>query len=154
MRNTVIVVIAVAVLAAGFVLAQAGGDDGESTSAGGTTTQATVAPANTVEAPAASTATAAPEPTPPPEPEVPVVEFANGKPKGGVQQLEFEKGEQVRFKVRSDVDDEIHVHGFDEYADVKAGGSVTIAFKARFDGIYEVEMHDTGTQVAALEIQP
>jgi hypothetical protein len=71
-----------------------------------------------------------------------------------VRKLAFEKGERVRFKVRSDVDDEIHVHGFDEYADVKAGGSVTISFRAEFDGAFEVEMHDTGTQVASLEIQP
>ena len=50
--------------------------------------------------------------------------------------------------------DEIHVHGFDEYADVAAGRSVTLSFDARFDGAYEVEMHESGTQVATLEIQP
>lgn len=153
MRNPGLIVAAVAVLVVAFVLLQGGGDQGAGTSAGVSTTQETVAPAATTSAPEAST-TPEPEATPAPKPEVPTVEFADGEPKGGVKKLEFDKGEQVRFKVRSDVDEEIHVHGFDETKDVAAGKSVTFAFKAEFDGAYEVEMEQSGTEIASLVVQP
>ena len=155
MRNAVLIVAAVAVLAVGFVFAAGAGDpDGSATSAGTTTTQETAAPA----APTPPTTKSTPEPDhapkPDPRPAIPTVSFTDGAPRGGVKTLAFDKGEQVRFRVRSDVSEEIHVHGFDEYADVPAGGSVTIAFAARFDGAFEVEMHGSGTPVATLEIQP
>ncbi len=44
--------------------------------------------------------------------------------------LTYNKGEQVRFKVDSDVSDEVHVHGYDIMKDVKAGGSVSFDFPA------------------------
>ena len=44
-----------------------------------------------------------------------------GKPVGGVQRLSVEKGDRVRFVVRSDVGDEIHVHGYDFMKDVDGG---------------------------------
>lgn len=155
MRNFGVIAAALAVLVVAFVLLQGAGDEGSGTSAGTETTQATAAPAATPEPTAATTTTeAAPAPKPKPKPAVPTVTFEDGEAKGGVKDLTFDKGEQVRFRVRSDVADEIHVHGFDRYADVEAGQSVTIAFAAKFDGIYEVEMHGTGTQVAALRIVP
>ena len=60
----------------------------------------------------------------------------------------------MRFKVVSDVADEIHVHGYDLMERVAPGKSVSFAFRARFDGKYEVELEDAGTQIASLEIQP
>ena len=144
MRNTALIVVAVALLAGGLLLVQGSGGEGGATDTGTTTAQETAPPA-------ASTPSAA---EPEPAPEIPTVVFADGRPRGGVKRLSFDKGDRVRFRVRSDVADEIHVHGFDEYADVAAGRSVTLSFDARFDGAYEVEMHESGTQVATLEIQP
>jgi len=148
MRNTALVVGAVVVLALGFVLAQGAGDKGSGTSAGTTTTTQTAAPAATQTA-----STAEPE-APAPAPKIPTVVFADGAPKGGVKALSFDKGDTVRFRVRSDVAEEVHVHGFDERADVAAGKTVSFAFAAKFDGAFEVEMERSGAQVASLEIQP
>ena len=50
----------------------------------------------------------------------------NGKPVGGIAEITVNEGEQVRFKVESDVSDEVHLHGYDIMKDVKAGGSVTL----------------------------
>src|SRR6187399_995286 len=58
-------------------------------------------------------------------PEITTIVIKNGKPVGGIADLTYEKGEQVRFKVDSDVSDEIHVHGYDIMKDVEAGGSVS-----------------------------
>lgn len=150
MRNTALIVAAVAVLAVGFVLAQGGDDDGTPTSVGVATTQETAAPAAT--APPASTST--PTEAPAPEPKIPTVVFADGEPKGGVRKLDFEKGDEVRFRVRSDVAEEIHVHGFDETEEVAPGQTVDFEFTAEFDGAYEVEMERSGTEIASLVIQP
>ena len=152
MRNTLLVVVAVAVLAVGFVFVTGDGDEGSGTSAGTTTTQETAAPAAAT--PAAASTTQAAAPAPAPAPKVPTLVFADGAPQGGVRELRFDKGDDVRFRVRSDVAEEIHVHGFDKTKDVEAGKSVSFAFPAEFDGKYEVEMEGSGTQIASLEIQP
>jgi len=78
----------------------------------------------------------------------------NGEPVGGVQELEYSAGEQVRFTVRSDVAEEIHVHGYDLMKDVPAGGSVSFSFPAEIEGIFEVELEGQGEQIAELRVNP
>jgi len=85
---------------------------------------------------------------------VATITVRDGKPVGGVQRLTFNKGETVRFNVRSDVADEIHVHGYDLKKDVPAGGQVTMSFEAKADGIYEAELEELGQQIAELRINP
>jgi hypothetical protein len=57
--------------------------------------------------------------------------------------------------VRSDTPGEIHFHGYDVHRDVPEGGG-TVRFKlpAKFDGRFEVEVEDTGVQIAEVEVQP
>lgn len=158
MRNAAIVAGALLVLAVGLVFVLGSDDEadapGKSTVATTTETVTTPAPATT--GTEATTPAPAPKPTPEPEPEpsVPTVAFADGKPKGGVKRLAFDKGEVVEFKVVSDVPEEIHIHGYDIYRDVAPGKSTTFRFDAKFDGKYEIEVHDAAVQVASLEIQP
>lgn len=78
----------------------------------------------------------------------------NGEPVGGVQELEYSAGEQVRFKVDSDVADEIHVHGYDLMKDVAAGGSVSFSFPAELEGIFEIELEGLKEQIAELRVNP
>jgi hypothetical protein len=78
----------------------------------------------------------------------------NGEPVGGVQELEYSAGEQVRFTVRSDVADEIHVHGYDLMKDVPAGGSVSFSFPAEIEGIFEIELEGLKEQIAELRVNP
>lgn len=127
-----------------------GGDD-EST-----TTSADQAAESTV---ATSPEDAEPEPADekpekPPKPDIPVIKVVNGEPKGGPAELKFKKGDKVRFIVASDVDEEIHVHGYDVYADVIAGKRVKVQFPANIDGIFEAELHGSGAPLAELRIEP
>jgi hypothetical protein len=108
----------------------------------------------TAEATATETAEATATATPEPTPEVEVVRFQGGKVVGGVAKLRFEKGETARFAVRSDVADEVHVHGYDLMEDVKAGGTVRFAFKADIEGIFEVELEGQKIQLAQLRVDP
>src|SRR4051794_39784737 len=56
---------------------------------------------------------------------VQTVEIKDAKPVGGIKVLKFNKGDTIRFKVHSDVTDEIHFHGYDKHQDVKAGGTAS-----------------------------
>jgi hypothetical protein len=128
-----------------FVVLAGGDDDGGDA---GTTTQAQ--PATGTTSPATRTET---EPTPAEEP-VPRIVVAGGEPRGGVERLSFDSGERVRFVVRSDVADEVHVHGYDISRDVPAGGSVRFGFPASIEGVFEVELEGRGVQIAELRVSP
>ena len=78
----------------------------------------------------------------------------NGEPVGGVRELEYDAGERVRFEVRSDVADEVHVHGYDLTKDVAAGGTVSFSFPADIEGIFEVELEGLTEQIAELRVNP
>lgn len=78
----------------------------------------------------------------------------NGKPVGGIAQLTYNKGEQVRFEVDSDVSDEVHMHGYDIMKDVKAGGSVSFDFPATIEGVFEAELEGRKEQILELTVNP
>jgi hypothetical protein len=84
----------------------------------------------------------------------PTIVIRNGKPVGGIQQLTYDEGERVRFKVDSDVSDEVHVHGYDIMKDVEAGGSVSFDFPATIEGVFEAELEDRGEQILELTVNP
>jgi hypothetical protein len=92
--------------------------------------------------------------TQPSAPAIRTVRVVNGQPQGGVKRLEYKKGDTIRFKVQSDVADEIHVHGYDLMKDVTAGGSVSFSFTASIEGRFEVELENAGTQIAELQVDP
>jgi len=83
-----------------------------------------------------------------------VIVVRNGASVGGIEKMEYRKGERVRFVVRSDVADEIHVHGYDRLRDVPAGGSVRFEFPADLEGVFEVELEQRKEQIAELRVNP
>ena len=94
------------------------------------------------------------KPEKPPEPELPVVEVKDGKPVGGVQELEFESGEEARFEVVADAADELHFHGYDLYIDVGPGKPTEVKFDADIEGLFELESHTTGELLAEVSVVP
>jgi hypothetical protein len=133
------------VIAVVAVVVLSGGDDDEQEAAD-TGAQSTATPTGT--AAQDETATETPEPTPTPKPKPPLV--APGK----VTKLRFEQGETVSFRVRSDVADHVHVHGYDLMKDVTPGRTITISFPAEITGIFEIELEDRGEQIAQLRVDP
>jgi hypothetical protein len=85
---------------------------------------------------------------------VTTIVIKNGKPVGGIAQLTYNKGEQVRFDVDSDVSDEVHMHGYDIMKDVKAGGSVSFDFPATIEGVFEAELEGRKEQILELTVNP
>ncbi len=78
----------------------------------------------------------------------------DGKPVGGIAEITVNEGEEVRFKVESDVSDEVHMHGYDIMKDVEAGGSVTFDFPATIEGIFEAELEGRKEQILQLRVNP
>jgi hypothetical protein len=85
---------------------------------------------------------------------VTTIVIKHGKPVGGIAQLTYDKGEQVRFKVDSDVSDEVHLHGYDIMKDVEVGGSVSFDFPATIEGVFEAELEGRKEQILELTVNP
>jgi hypothetical protein len=85
---------------------------------------------------------------------IPTIVVKHGEPVGGIQDLTYNKEERIRFKVDSDVSDEVHVHGYDIMKDVKAGGSVSFDFPATLEGVFEAELEARGEQIIQLTVNP
>jgi hypothetical protein len=139
----VIGVIAAVVL---FVVLRDDDGDGESTVAATTTTE-TATTAN-------GEGGGAEKPEPPPGPEPATIVVRGGQPVGGVQELEFEKGGRIRFIVESDVDDEVHLHGYDVGKEVSAGARVEFDVPATIEGVFEVELEESVVPLAEITVSP
>jgi len=90
----------------------------------------------------------------PAESSVPVIEVVGGQPQGGIAGLDFNQGDEIRFDVTSDTADEVHVHGYDIEEEVPAGGTAKFDFPADLEGVFEVELHGSETQIAELTVNP
>ena len=77
-----------------------------------------------------------------------------GRPAGGVRRIEAAQGDRVVLVVRSDVADDVHVHGYDLSRDVEAGGSARIAFTADLVGTFEVELEERHSPLAEFRVEP
>jgi len=135
------IAVAIAVVAI-VALASGGSDDDSQPAASNPTADAT---ATATERPG-ETETVTPEPTAEPKP--PLVH------PGDEKRLRFSEGDTVQFRATSDIDDEIHVHGYDVEKEIPAGKTVTVAFKASITGIFEIESHETGQVFAQLRVDP
>ncbi|GAB3080720.1 hypothetical protein GCM10027053_51340 [Intrasporangium mesophilum] len=57
-------------------------------------------------------------------------------------QVDLPVGDTLELVVTSDHDDELHAHGFDQEATLKAGVPTTLRLRAKEPGLYEVETHE------------
>jgi hypothetical protein len=144
-RLTFLAIAVVIAVVAVVVLASSGNDEEEAPSPAA---QSTPTATPTAGADATPQPTETPTPTPTPKPEPPLVE------PGSVAKLRFKEGETVRFRVRSDVADHVHVHGYDLMKDVEPGKTITFSFPATITGIFEIELEDRGEEIAQLRVDP
>ncbi|MDP1850359.1 MAG: hypothetical protein Q8K79_21400 [Solirubrobacteraceae bacterium] len=145
-----VVLATVAVLALAFVLLSPEADDDSNTAQ--TPTTATPPPATTSETPAPTATT---PPPPPPAPTFERVRVRGGQPVGGIKKITVQKGDRARFEVTStDTSDEVHLHGYDITRNVAPGSRARFSFAANAEGIFEVELHGTHTQIAELTVEP
>lgn len=146
-----------------LVAAACGDDDSTGDTAGPTTTStagdtSTTTAAPTTTAPAETTATEATTTTTaggPGTPDADVVleaTVAGGSVTEGGGRQEIPLGSSVALVVTADVEDEIHLHGYDVSAHTVPGQPVTLTFTANIPGVFEVEMHEDGLALWDLEV--
>ena len=126
-----------------FVLLRPSGNDEETTTV--STTTATIATTTT------PTGTTRPTVS---RLQIITINVENGRPVGGVAKATVKQGKKVALVVHSDVADEVHLHGYDLSRDVEAGGTATIAFKAKIAGRFEAELEDRKEQILSLTVEP
>ena len=80
--------------------------------------------------------------------------IVGGQPQGGIARDSVAAGRNVVITVTSDVADEVHVHGYDLSADVAPRAPATIRFTADTPGRFEIELENSGVQIAELEVRP
>jgi hypothetical protein len=130
-------------------------DDDEDQAAQATTAQTTTEPppATTEEPPVT---TELPPPTTTQDPGTVHINYVivGGKPEGGIARDSVARGRIVVINVTADVTDHVHVHGYDLMADVSPGAPATIRFTADAPGRFEIELEESGVQIAELEVRP
>jgi hypothetical protein len=144
-----IALLAVAVLAAAFLVLRSDGSGGDEPAS--TSPQATPQADRTASAPGT---TSAPTPAPAAAPPLPVIRLRGGSPVGGVRHLTFSKGDRIRFAVVSDAPGDVHLHGYDVERALAPGRRTRFDLRATLEGRFEVELHGTGTQIARLDVTP
>jgi hypothetical protein len=164
-RRLWIIVGGVAAVIVLFVLLRPSDDDEAATTTAATTTEATAtAPSETTTETVTETETAPdvtvteeqPVETTPAEPDVQrfSARLEGGEVVGGLQRWQVAQGDDVRIVVRSDVDDELHLHGYDIEKPVGPGRPAIFAFGATIPGRFELESHESGGQIAQLDVTP
>ena len=125
------------------------GDDDEATS---TTTVAQTTTAATTEAATTTTATTTTAPAAPAV--VRITVSVPGDKAPTVKHFAIKQDSQVVFVVKSELADEVHLHGYDLSADVAPGAPATIRFKANAPGLFEAELESRSLPIAELEVRP
>ena len=156
-----------AALAVSALLGACGGDDDDDGDASPTTTTTAPAATTTTGADAGSTTTSAGSSggstttSAPPAGDdssqgdgVIVLTISGGNPEGGVRRETVKQNAQVTLRTTSDVDDELHLHGYDLKTDLVPGQSADLTFLAKIPGVFEVELEGRGKKVLELEVRP
>ena len=155
---------ACAALALGLTLAGCGSssddtaDTGASTAPDATTgasTATTRAGASTTASSASTTAATSPDNTASTEAGPVVIEasVAGGKVTVEKDRFEVAKGSDVVIRVTDDVEEPIHLHGYDIETDAAPGKPAEISFTADVPGVFEVELEDSGTLLFEIEVK-
>jgi hypothetical protein len=124
-----------------------GGDDDEADQgAPGTTTEAET----TTEVTTTEVTTTTEEPSGPVKVRI---TYRGGKLSGDTGTVPIEKGADVQLMVRADVEDEVHLHGYDIAAEVAPGHPARIDFKADDAGKFIAELESLELHIVTLRIR-
>jgi hypothetical protein len=90
----------------------------------------------------------------PPPPQTTRIRVEGGQPVGGVEEVAVQKDDTVRLAVTADAPEHVHVHGYDLMQDVGPGQTARFRFKADVEGVFEIELENSHTQIAELRVEP
>jgi hypothetical protein len=73
---------------------------------------------------------------------------------GSIKKISATEGDTVTFSVKSDKQQEVHVHGYNLKQDAAPGKPARFSFKATITGRFEIEFEATSTQIGELTVNP
>jgi len=118
---------------------------------GGDDSTSSPPPPNATTTPTSETATRS-VPPPPAIVQIPIV-VQGGKPVGGIKRATVAKDRVVVLVVRSDVADEVHLHGYNVMRDLEPGTPARLRFRATIPGQFEAELEQHGLQIANITVR-
>ena len=71
----------------------------------------------------------------------------------GPSTIKVSLGDRVVLIVTADIEDEVHLHGYDVVAKVSADAGATVEFEATIPGIFELELEGAGLLLAEIEVR-
>lgn len=89
-----------------------------------------------------------------PKPTTVTITVVKGRPVGGIKRPTVKKGTVVRFVVRADRGESVHLHGYDVDKPVRPGKPTVIQLVARIPGRFELELHAPDSLLARLTVTP
>ncbi|MGB7859922.1 MAG: hypothetical protein WBM90_05445 [Acidimicrobiia bacterium] len=78
--------------------------------------------------------------------------IVGGEPEGGAKDIRVDLGSKVHIVVSADSEEHVHVHGYDLFFDVTPAEPADIEFVADVPGVFEIEVEDTHSLIAELEV--
>lgn len=103
-----------------------------------------------------------PKPAPSPKPSMKqtsqVIKLAlnvkNNKLTNSTNKFTFTQGETLEITVTSDIDGEIHFHGYDKHLEAKKGQPIKLEFVLDTAGNFPFELEETSTELGTLIVNP
>ncbi len=89
-----------------------------------------------------------------PKPTTVTITVVKGRPVGGIKRPTVKKGTVVRFVVRADRGESVHLHGYDVDKPVRRGKPTVIQIRTRIPGRFELELHAPDSLLARLTVRP
>lgn len=74
------------------------------------------------------------------------------KATGPVRRVKVRRNTEVQIVVTSDVNDQLHLHGYDKTVKVEPGAPTALNFKADKSGLFEVELENTSRHVLTITV--
>jgi ABC-type glycerol-3-phosphate transport system substrate-binding protein len=81
------------------------------------------------------------------------IKYVDGKLSGDTGTVRIEQGAQVRLMVRADIEDEVHLHGYDLAAEVAPGHPARIDFEADDAGKFIAELESLELHIVTLRVR-
>ena len=81
------------------------------------------------------------------------IKYEGGKVSGDTGPVRIERGAQVETIVRADVEDEVHLHGYDLSAEVAPGHPARINFEAEDAGRFIAELEHLHLHIVTLRVR-
>lgn len=92
----------------------------------------------------------------PPTPTVKTFELVikNKKITSGPETLQVNEGDDVSITVTSDIEEEFHLHGYDNSVELEKDKPAILSFKATLSGRFAFELEKSKTDIGVIEVLP